>query len=63
MPKMLTVYEVTSRFFNDGKSTAQITNVFTASTLPDKVFTILDLYDEYLDYYTNTEEADKHLSS
>lgn len=63
MPKMLTVYEVTSRFFNDGKITAEITNVFKAYTLPAKVFTMLDLYDEHLDYYTNKEDAKKYILS
>lgn len=62
MTKRLTVYEVTSRFFYDGKVTTKITNVFKASTLPDKVCTMLDSHDEYLDYFTNQKDAEEYIS-
>lgn len=52
-------YEVTSNFYDDGRTSAAITNVVEAETCPESRSTSTKRCDVYADYFASRKEAEQ----
>lgn len=53
---MKTYYKVTSRFYDSGKTSADISTI-KADEIPENGYTEHETHDEYMDYFETKKEA------